>query len=117
MRKLWNYLKTHRREKVSCLRLLAALLSAVSAYLWFSQEETWLGILWGITALMWSYQAVFISDKERKMEKETVDPRPMEEKLREAFADYTAEELQAVLDDKLRSEETKAVARELLDGR
>ena len=115
MTKLWNYLKTHRREKVSGMRLFAALLGAASAYLWLSQEETWLGILWGITALMWGYQAVFISDKEREMEKETIDPRPMDEKLREAFAGLTAEELQAVLDDDLRSEETKAVARELLE--
>ena len=60
---------------------------------------------------------VFISDKERAMENEAVDDRPMEEKLREAFAGLSTEELQAIIDDDLRSEETKAIARELLQNK
>ena len=50
-----------------------------------------------------------------KPEESSVDPRPLEEKLREAFAGLSTEELQAIIDDDLRSEETKAIARELLN--
>ena len=52
-----------------------------------------------------------------KPEEPPVDTRPMEEKLREAFAGLTREELRAIIDDDLRSEETKAIAGKILKER
>lgn len=117
MRKLWNYLKAHRREKVKWLYILMVALCAFSVYTFVSLEEPLCGAIWGITALLWLYQAIFISDKERAMENEAVDDRPVAEKLREAFAGLTSEELQTVLDDDLRSEETKGIAGKMLKER
>ena len=118
MRKLLDYLKAHHREKVKWPYILMVTLCTFSVYTFgVSLEEPLCGAIWGITALLWLYQAFFISDKERTMENETVDDRPMAEKLREAFAGLTAEELQTILDDDLHSEGTKRVAKEMLKER
>ena len=120
MSKLLNYLKTHRREKAKGIHIAMVLLCVSNVILYAmrladgEENAVWL-VLWGALGVRWLYQAFFISDKERAMENEAVDPRPMEEKLREAFAGLTSEELQAIIDDDLRSEETKAIARELLN--
>ena len=119
MSKLLDYLKAHRREKVKGIHIAMLLLCISNVILYAKrladgrENAVWL-VLWGVLGAAWLYQAFFISDKERAMENEAVDPRPMDEKLREAFAGLTNEELQAILDDDLRSEETKAIARELL---
>ena len=118
MRKLFDYLKSHRREKVRGLNILLTVLCAVNAYTFsVSLEEPLCGAIWGVTALMWLYQAIFTSDKERTMEKEMADDRPLDIRLREAFADYTPMQLQAILDDDLRSEEVKRIAGEMLEER
>ncbi len=122
MGKLREYLKAHRRKKVKGIHIAMLLLCISNVILYAKrlangeENAVWL-VLWGVLGAAWLYQAFFISDKERATENEAVDPRPMDEKLREAFAGLTAEELQAVLDDDLRSEETKTVARELLEKR
>ena len=122
MSKLLDYLKIHRREKVKGIHIAMLLLCISNVILYAKRladgdENAIFLISWSALGVLWLYQAVFISDKERAMENEAVDPRPMDEKLREAFAGLTAEELQDIIDDKLRSEETKAVARELLEER
>ena len=119
MTKLWNYLKTHRRKKVKWLYVLMTALCGSNVFLYArripdgEENVVWL-ILWSALGLAYLYYDFFEQPGEKEPE---VDPRPMDEKLREAFAGLTAEELQAVLDDDLRSEETKAVARELLKNR
>lgn len=122
MSKLFDYLKTHRRKKVKGIHIAMVLLCISNVILYAKRladgdENAVFLISWSAMSVAWLYQAFFISDKERAMENEAVDPRPMEEKLREAFAGLTAEELQAILDDDLRSEETKAIARELLQNK
>ena len=122
MSKLYDYLKTHRREKAKGIHIAMLLLCVSNVVLYAKRladgdESAVFLISWSALGVLWLYQALFISDKERAMENEAVDPRPMEEKLREAFAGLTAEELQAILDDDLRSEETKAIARELLQNK
>ena len=118
MGKLLDYLKSHRREKVRGLNILLTAIYAVNAYIFgISMEEPLCGAIWGVTALMWLYQAFFFSDKERAMEKEMADDRPLDIRLREAFADYTPMQLQAILDDDLRSEEVKGIAGEMLKER
>lgn len=72
-------------------------------------EKHEIGILYMVLAL-WCVIDAFYG----KPEEPEYDPRPMEEKLRESFTGLSNEELQAILDDDLRSEETKAIARELL---
>ncbi len=120
MSKLLDYLKAHRREKVKGIHIAMLLLCISNAILYAKrladgrENAVWL-VLWGVLGAAWLYQAFFISDKERAMENEAVDDRPMDEKLREAFANLTPVELQVILDDDLRSEETKAIARELLN--
>lgn len=69
-----------------------------------------IGIAYMVIALAYVISAFY-----GKPEEPPVDPRPMDEKLRETFAGLPTEELQAILDDDLRSEETKAVAKELLN--
>ena len=120
MSKLLDYLKAHRRKKVKGIHIAMLLLCISNVILYAKRladgdESAIFLISWSALGVLWLYQTFFISDKERAMENETVDDRPMKEKLREAFAGLTAEELQAILDDDLRSEETKAVARELLE--
>ena len=118
MGKLLDYLKSHRREEANKRSIISALLSAFCAYsnmVW--QEELWLGVMWVIIGVLWFYQAFFTSDKERAMEKEMADDRPLDIRLREAFADYTPMQLQAILDDDLRSEEVKGIAGEMLKER
>ena len=118
MGKLLHYLKTHRREEANKRSIISALLSAFCAYsnmVWL--EKPWLGVMWVIIGVLWLYQAFFFSDKERAMEKEMADDRPLDIRLREAFADYTPMQLQAVLEDKLRSEEVKGIAGEMLKER
>ena len=122
MSKLFDYLKTHRRKKVKGIHIAMVLLCISNVILYAKRladgdENAVFLISWSAMSVAWLYQAFFISDKERAMENEAGDPRPMEEKLREAFAGLTAEELQAILDDDLRSEETKAIARELLQNK
>ena len=120
MGKLWNYLKTHRRKKVKWIHIAMVLLCISNVILYAKRladgdENAVFLISWSAMSVAWIYQALFISDKERAIENEAVDSRPMDEKLREAFAGLTSEELQTILDDDLRSEETKAIARELLN--
>ena len=120
MGKLLDYLKAHRREKVKWLYILLTAMCVSNVVLYAMRladgdENAIFLISWSALGVAWLYRALFISDNERAMENEVVDDRPMEEKLREAFAGLTSEELQAILDDDLRSEATKAIARELLN--
>ena len=122
MSKLFDYLKTHRRKKVKGIHIAMVLLCISNVILYAKRladgdENAVFLILWSAMSVAWLYQAFFISDKERAMENEAVDDRPMEEKLREAFVGLSTEELQAIIDDDLRSEETKAIARELLQNK
>ena len=122
MGKLLDYLKTHRRKKVKWIYIAMLLLCISNVILYAKRladgdENTVFLISWSALGVLWLYQAFFISDKERAMENEAVDLRPMDEKLREAFAGLTPEELQTIIDDDLRSVETKVVARKLLEER
>ena len=118
MGKLLDYLKSHRREEANKRSIISALLSAFCAYSYMARlEKPWLGVMWVIIGVLWLYQAFFASDKERAMEKELADDRPLDIQLREAFADYTPMQLQAILDDDLRSEEVKGIAGEMLKER
>ena len=117
MSKLLDYLKTHRRKKVKWIYVLMTALCASNVFSYArripdgEENVVWL-ILWSVLGLAYLYSDFF----EQPGEKEPpVDPRPMEKKLREAFAGLTPEELQTIIDDDLRSEETKAVARKLLN--
>ena len=119
MRKLWEYLKAHRRKKVKWLYVLWTALCGINVFVYVSripdgEGNSAFAILWGALGLVYLYYDFFETAGEKEP---PVDPRPMDEKLREAFAGLTLEELQAIIDDDLRSEETKAVARELLEER
>ena len=117
MNKLIDYLKTHRRKKVKWLYVLMTALCVSNVFSYARRipdgEENivWL-ILWSALGLAYLYCDFFEQPGEKEPE---YDPRPMDEKLREAFAGLTSEKLQAILDDDLRSEATKAIARELLN--
>ena len=120
MNRLIDYLRVHRRKKVKGIHIAMVLLCISNVILYAKrladgEENAVFLISWSAMSVAWIYQALFISDKERAIENEAVDSRPMDEKLREAFAGLTSEELQTILDDDLRSEETKAIARELLN--
>ena len=117
MTKLRNYLKTHRRKKVKWRYVLMTALCGSNVFLYAGrladgEENTIFLVVWAALGLVYLYYDFFEQPGEKESE---VDPRPMEEKLREAFAGLSTEELQAIIDDDLRSEETKAIARELLE--
>ena len=119
MGKMREYLKTHRRKKIKWIYVLMTALCVSNVVLYARRipdgEENviWL-ILWSALGLAYLYYDFFETAGEKEP---PVDPRPMEEKLREAFAGLSTEELQAIIDDDLRSEETKAIARELLQNK
>ena len=117
MNKLREYLKEHRRDTIKGEFLALAIGWGGLFILEVSIGDTdniFMGILCLMQFALNLYSTFFKTAGEAEPE---YDPRPMDEKLREAFAGLTSEELQAILDDDLRSEETKAVARKLLEER
>ena len=117
MKKLKEYLKANRREKASW-RYIPMTVLCLFNVLWYSvvlaerDESVIFIVAWSVMGLTSLYSIFFKTPGEKELE---ADPRPTDVKLREAFAELTPKELQAILDDKLRSEETKAVARDLLE--
>lgn len=118
MKKLREYLKRNWRGKVRWFNALMTVFCFINVWRYSTHESvgdenTVFAIVWGIIGAVYLYITFFKTYGERVAE--SPDPRPTEEKLHEEFAGLTPEELQAVIDDELRSEETKAVARELLE--
>lgn len=117
MKKLREYLKANRRETVSWVYVLMTGLCMFITLKYAvrivdSDGDVLLAIAWGVLCLVYLYGIFFKTPGEKELE---ADFRSTDVKLREAFAELTPEELQAVIDDELRSEETKAVAREPLE--
>ena len=117
MKKLWEYLKRNWRGKASWVYALMTGLCLLIALKYAmrivdSDGNVLLAIAWGVLSLAYLYGIFFKTPGEKELE---ADPRPTEEKLHEEFAGLTPEELQTIIDDELRSEETKAVAKELLN--
>jgi len=48
---------------------------------------------------------------------EPIDPRPLQERWREQMQSYSPEQLHSIIDDRLRSNEIREVAREILEER
>lgn len=117
MKKLRGYLKRNWRGKVRWFNAFMVGLCLLNIWLYGVQmaerdESVIFVIAWSVLGLLYLYGIFFKTPGEKEPE---FDPRPTDVKLREAFAELTQEELQAIIDDKLRSEETKAVARDLLE--
>ena len=118
MKKLREYLKRNWRGKVRWFNALMTVFCLINVWRYSTHESvgdenTVFAIVWSLIGAVYLYITFFKTYGERVAE--SPNPRPTEEKLREAFAELTPEELQAIVDDKLRSEETKAVARDLLE--
>lgn len=117
MKKLRGYLKRNWRGKVRWFNALMTVFCFINVWRYSTHESvgdenTVFAIVWGVMGAVYLYGIFFKTPGEKELE---ADPRPMDEKLREEFAGLTPEELQAIVDDDLRSEETKAVARDLLE--
>ena len=119
MKRLMAYLKEHRREKVSGIKLVLAAFTALTAAVCFLGYENAarvvLGGLWCVSALVYLYQAFFATPGEKT--DYAAESDQAEADLTAALAECDDAALRKIIDDPLRGEAIKARAKALLAER
>ena len=120
MKKLMAYLKEHRREKANGTKLALAAFTALTAAVCFLQYEnaarTVLGGLWCVSALLYLYQAFFVTPGDKQIDYDA-ESAQAEADLTAALAGCDDAALRKIIDDPLRGEAIKARAKALLAER
>ena len=89
---------------LACINLFV--LSGEATYKWV------LGMA-GIATGIWQMVTAFRGGPKE----EPIDPRPLQERWREQMQSYSPEQLHSIIDDRLRSNEIRELAREILEER
>ena len=120
MKKVLAYLKAHRREQANGTKLVLAAFTALTAAVCFLQYEnaarSVIGGLWCVSALLYLYQAFFITPGEKKIDY-AAESAQAEADLTAALAGCDDDALRKIIEDPLRGKDIKARAKALLAER
>ena len=105
---------SEKKRPVNRLLLVSGLFYLVLACVnLFVLSGKWVLGMAGIAAGIWQMVTAFLGGPKE----EPIDPRLLQERWREQLQSYSPEQLHSIIDDRLRSNEIRELAREILEER